>query len=123
MRAPVRIGKAPVITVALVVAALVALGLIVSSQKTASGGAAQPSAAFSPTLDPGTAMHGAAPDFTLTDQFDRRVSLSSFRGKVVLLAFNDAECTTVCPLTTTAMVDAQRMLGAAGSRVALLGVD
>ena len=29
----------------------------------------------------------------------------------------------VCPLTTTAMVDAKRLLGAAGARVALLGVD
>jgi cytochrome c biogenesis protein CcmG/thiol:disulfide interchange protein DsbE len=41
----------------------------------------------------------------------------------VLLAFNDAECTTICPLTTTAMVDARRMLGPAGRQVALLGVD
>ena len=64
-----------------------------------------------------------APNFTLTDQFDKPVSLNSFRGKVVLLAFNDAECTTICPLTTTAMVDARRMLGSAGSKVALLGVD
>jgi hypothetical protein len=42
---------------------------------------------------------------------------------VVLLAFTDAECTTLCPLTTVAMLDAKRMLGAAGSRVQLLGVD
>jgi cytochrome oxidase Cu insertion factor (SCO1/SenC/PrrC family)/thiol-disulfide isomerase/thioredoxin len=123
MRAPVRISKTPVIAVALVVAALVALGLVVSAEGTSTGNADQKSAAFSPTLDPGSAMHGVAPGFTLTDQFDRSVSLSSFRGKVVLLAFNDSECTTICPLTTTAMVDAQRMLGTAGSKVALLGVD
>jgi thiol-disulfide isomerase/thioredoxin len=42
---------------------------------------------------------------------------------VVILAFNDSECTTICPLTTTAMVDAKRMLGAAGSKVQLLGID
>ena len=47
----------------------------------------------------------------------------SFRGKVVLLAFNDSECTTICPLTTAAMLAAQAKLGAAGSRVQLLGVD
>ncbi len=76
-----------------------------------------------PYLDPGTHLTGPAPDFTLTDQFGARVSLRSFRGKVVILAFNDSECTTICPLTTTAMVDAQAMLGAAGSRVQLLGID
>ena len=41
----------------------------------------------------------------------------------MILAFNDSECTTVCPLTTTAMMDAKAMLGSAGSRVQLLGVD
>ena len=51
------------------------------------------------------------------------MSLDSYRGKVVLLAFNDSECTTICPLTTTAMLDAKRMLGRAGSQVQLLGVD
>ena len=64
-----------------------------------------------------------APDFTLSDQFGQTVSLHSFRGKVVILAFNDSECTTVCPLTTTAMLDAKAMLGKAGSQVELLGVD
>ena len=76
-----------------------------------------------PYLDPGTPVSGVAPDFTLSDQFGQQVSLHSFRGKVVILAFNDSECTTVCPLTTTAMLDAKAMLGKAGSRVQLLGVD
>ena len=76
-----------------------------------------------PNLDPGLALSRVAPGFTLTDQFGRPVSLSSFRGKVVILAFNDAECTTICPLTTTALVDAKDMLGAAASQVQLVGVD
>ena len=79
--------------------------------------------ASNPVLDPGTKLSGPAPNFTLIDQYGRPVSLRSFRGKVVLLAFTDSECTTICPLTTSAMVDAQAMLGRAGSRVALLGVD
>jgi cytochrome oxidase Cu insertion factor (SCO1/SenC/PrrC family) len=74
-------------------------------------------------LDPGLNLSTAAPAFTLTDQFGQPVSLASFRGKVVILAFNDAECTTICPLTTAALVDAKEMLGAAGSQVQLLGVD
>ncbi|MGH2894042.1 MAG: redoxin domain-containing protein, partial [Solirubrobacteraceae bacterium] len=76
-----------------------------------------------PDLDPGTPLSARAPDFTLTDQFGKSVSLRSFRGKVVIVAFNDSECTTICPLTTTAMVDAKAMLGSAGARVQLLGID
>jgi cytochrome oxidase Cu insertion factor (SCO1/SenC/PrrC family)/thiol-disulfide isomerase/thioredoxin len=79
--------------------------------------------ANNPYLDPGTPLSSPAPDFTLTDQFGKPVSLRSFRGKVVILAFNDSECTTICPLTTTAMVDARAMLGAAASGVQLLGID
>jgi cytochrome oxidase Cu insertion factor (SCO1/SenC/PrrC family)/thiol-disulfide isomerase/thioredoxin len=77
-----------------------------------------------PYLDPGTVLSGKpAPAFTLSDESGRPISLSAYRGKVVFLDFNDSECTTICPLTTTAMRDAQRMLGPAGSRVQLLGVD
>ena len=79
--------------------------------------------ASNPVLDPGTRLSGQAPEFTLINQFGRPVSLHSFRGKVVLLSFTDAECTTICPLTTSAMLEAQAMLGSAGSRVQLLGID
>jgi cytochrome oxidase Cu insertion factor (SCO1/SenC/PrrC family)/thiol-disulfide isomerase/thioredoxin len=100
--------------------ALVVLAVVVS----ASGSDRNQNPKFSQWLDPGTTLPDRqAPNFTLTDQYDKRVSLRSFRGKVVLLAFNDAECTTICPLTTTAIVDAKRMLGPAGSQVALLGVN
>jgi cytochrome oxidase Cu insertion factor (SCO1/SenC/PrrC family)/thiol-disulfide isomerase/thioredoxin len=76
-----------------------------------------------PYLDPGTRLSGKAPEFTLTDQFAKPVSLRSFRGKVVILAFNDSECTTICPLTTSAMVRARAMLGTAAGSVQLLGID
>jgi len=108
---------------ALAVAAVVAI--VVAGVELTSPGT-RPAAnalATNPDLDPGTPLSGPAPDFTLTDQFDRPVSLHSFRGKAVILAFNDSECTTVCPLTTTAMLDAKAMLGAAGSQVQLLGID
>ena len=75
-----------------------------------------------PRLDPGTPLNAVAPDFTLTDQFGREVSLSSFRGKAVVLSFNDPECTTICPLTTTAMLEAKELLGPAGADVQLLGI-
>ncbi len=76
-----------------------------------------------PVLDPGTPLTGRAPDFTLEDESGRRVSLRSYRGKVVILAFNDSECTTICPMTSTAMLDAKAMLGRAGSQVQLLGIE
>jgi cytochrome oxidase Cu insertion factor (SCO1/SenC/PrrC family) len=85
--------------------------------------ATEPGLASNPNLDPGTSLSQAAPDFTLTDQFGQPVSLSSYRGKVVILAFNDSECSSVCPLTTTALVDAKTMLGAAASQVQLLGIN
>ena len=111
------------------VAALVVIAILTGSSSSASGSRARSSSAPSgslasnPHLDPGTPLSRPAPDFTLTDQFGRRVSLSSLRGRVVILAFNDSQCTTVCPLTTTAMVDAKRSLGAAGAHVTLLGID
>ena len=100
------------------VAAVLALALIGSP-----GTAPSEALARNPNLDPGTPLNRPAPPFTLTDQFGQPVSLDSLRGKVVLLAFNDSECTTICPLTTAAMLAAKAKLGAAGSRVQLLGID
>ena len=78
--------------------------------------------ATDPQVDPGARLNAVAPGFTLTDQFGRRVSLHSLRGRVVVLSFNDPKCTTVCPLTTTAMLHAKELLGPAASRVALIGI-
>src|SRR5438874_13789831 len=59
-----------------------------------------------------------APDFTLTDQFGHPVTLSSLRGHEVVLAFIDARCKTLCPLTAQIMYDAKVRLGStAASRV------
>jgi cytochrome oxidase Cu insertion factor (SCO1/SenC/PrrC family)/thiol-disulfide isomerase/thioredoxin len=109
------------------VGAAVVLAIVVGTLVTSPSGSSIPpigsTLATNPDLDPGTPLSGPAPGFTLTDQSGQPVSLQEFRGKVVLLAFNDSECTTVCPLTTTAMLDAKAMLGAAGSQVQLLGID
>jgi cytochrome oxidase Cu insertion factor (SCO1/SenC/PrrC family) len=79
---------------------------------------------MNPNLDLGSSLNGkAAADFTLTNQFGQKMSLSQFRGKVVMLGFEDSECTTVCPLTTESMVLAKELLGSDGSKVQLLGVD
>lgn len=115
----VRVGG--VALLAIFLGTLVAVATLVRVQPPRSNASAL---ASNPYLDYGTAINRRpAPDFTLTDQYGRQVSLSSFRGKVTLLDFNDSECTTICPLTTTAMLDAKRMLGHAGDQVQLLGVD
>ena len=86
--------------------------------------AASRAALANPNLDLGTSLGGVpAPDFRLDNQFGQPMSLSQFRGKVVILAFTDSQCTTVCPLTTASMVLARQLLGPAGASVQLLGVN
>jgi cytochrome oxidase Cu insertion factor (SCO1/SenC/PrrC family) len=99
-----------------------AISILRSSSAPASPMPTTTGAPANPVLDPGTPLSGAAPAFTLTDQFGKRVSLSSYRGKVVVLSFNDPQCTTICPLTTTALLHAKALLGSAAARVQLLGI-
>ena len=111
-------------------AALVAgvgIGTTVAATRPSGLAATAPSSSSSssmanPNLDPGVRLSALAPGFTLIDQFGKRVSLSALRGKVVVLAFNDPKCTTICPLTTTALLHAKKLLGPAASRVGLLGI-
>jgi cytochrome oxidase Cu insertion factor (SCO1/SenC/PrrC family) len=76
-----------------------------------------------PHIDPGTALDAPAPGFELRDQSGRWRSLAQLRGKVVLLAFVDTQCTNICPLTTESMVQALRLLGPAALRVQLVGIN
>ncbi len=90
----------------------------------AAGSSMGAAAQSNPNIDLGTSLGTSpAPGFRLVNQFGQPMSLSQFRGKVVLLGFEDSECTNVCPLTTQSMVFAKELLGKAGSSVQLLGVD
>src|SRR2546425_6335186 len=65
-----------------------------------------------------------APEFNLIDQFGHPVTLSSLRGREVVLAFIDSRCRTLCPLTAEVMYDARARLGSsAASRVALVAIN
>src|ERR1700730_10614567 len=87
-------------------------------------GSSQSAAMNNPNLDLGSSLGArSAPDFRLQNQFGQPMSLSQFRGKVVMLAFEDSQCTTICPLTTQSMLEAKQLLGAAGNKVQLLGID
>jgi cytochrome oxidase Cu insertion factor (SCO1/SenC/PrrC family) len=120
---------------ALAAAAIVAVltGLAACGGSSASPSASPPAgmgaapgnaAEMNPNLDLGSSLGDQpAPDIRLLNQFGQPMSLSQFRGKVVMLSFQDSECTTVCPLTAQSMLEAKQMLGAAGSQVQLIGVD
>ena len=64
-----------------------------------------------------------APGFTLTDQHGRTVTLSSLRGKVVLLTFLDPVCVTDCPLIAQEFRQAGQLLGTSRAKVDLVAVD
>jgi protein SCO1/2 len=131
-RPPASLLRAASVAIALATAAALAAcgtshGGAAAGGRSMTGGrsmmGAENSVAANPDLDPGTPMSAPAPGFRLTNQFGQPVSLSAFRGKVVILAFTDSECTTVCPLTTASMVAAKDLLGRAGDQVQLLGID
>src|ERR1700683_5168702 len=112
-----------------VLTALAGCGASASSSSTSSLGGmeahpASSAAEMNPNLDLGSSLGSQpAPDITLVNQFGQPMSLSQFRGKVVMLSFEDSECTTVCPLTTTSMLEAKQLLGHARNQVQLLGGD
>jgi cytochrome oxidase Cu insertion factor (SCO1/SenC/PrrC family) len=64
-----------------------------------------------------------APGFTLTDQDGHTLSLSSLRGKVVVLEFMDPHCTDICPIVSQEYVDAYRDLGPLAGKVVFAAVN
>jgi len=127
MRAVRTRGALSAVAMAAALAALAGCGTGASRVASPGTNQANPSssaALANPDLDTGSSLGGQpAPDFRLLNQFGQPMSLSQFRGKVVVLSFQDSECTTVCPLTAQSMLEAKQMLGAAGSQVQLIGVD
>ncbi len=111
---------------ALAIVAVVLAGLlrgVLSTSATTTSNSSS-AGAINLNIDPGTPLQGQpAPNFTLSNQFGKPVSLSQFRGKVVVLAFVDSECTSICPLTTTSMLQAMGMLGTHALGVQLIGID
>ncbi|BCW70812.1 redoxin domain-containing protein [Arthrobacter sp. NicSoilB8] len=90
-------------------------------------GAAQPplgsAAAELLQLDVLSAPLDKAPDFSLTDQNGKNVSLSQYRGKSVVLSFNDDECEDLCTLLAQDVAAANTDLGAAAADVVFLSVN
>ena len=53
---------------------------------------------------------GPAPDFTLTSQDGKRVSLRDLRGRVTVVTFIFTTCSDTCPILTAKLVGIQRKL-------------
>jgi cytochrome oxidase Cu insertion factor (SCO1/SenC/PrrC family) len=73
-------------------------------------------------LPPVSVQPQPAPDFTLPDQAGQSVSLSSLRGKEVLIAFMDPQCTAQCPIMGQQLGSVEKSLPA-GVRPVLLVVS
>lgn len=58
-----------------------------------------------------SAVNEIAPNFRLFDQFGRPFTLSSLRGRAVVLTFLDPVCTVDCPLIAQELRQADSMLG------------
>ncbi|MCI0556033.1 MAG: SCO family protein [Anaerolineae bacterium] len=72
----------------------------------------------------GTELSGEAPDFHLTDQNGSVISLSDFRGKVVVLTFMDSKCQDTCPLTAVHFREVYRQFDQNETKqVVFLGVN
>ncbi len=121
----------PALAMALGIVAVVAIAIMASKRAGNAHGAALGSPAeatpvnfMNQDVDPGSpAGDTPAPNFVLRDQMGRETSLAQFRGKVVLIAFVDSQCTTICPLTTESMVETLRLLGPAAADVQLIGIN
>lgn len=65
----------------------------------------------------------SAPDFALTDQHGRPTTLSEYRGKSVVLSFNDDVCQDLCTLLAQDVAAADADLGSAAKNVVFLSVN
>jgi cytochrome oxidase Cu insertion factor (SCO1/SenC/PrrC family) len=64
-----------------------------------------------------------APGFTLDDQHGKPFSLSSFRGRPVVLTFMDPHCVTLCPIVSQEFVDAERELAQTHTHAVFVAVN
>jgi cytochrome oxidase Cu insertion factor (SCO1/SenC/PrrC family) len=108
------------------VASIGAVGVIIL------GAAPMAAAQANPVADPilAQSINGSSaplnipgPPFRLTDQHGQTVTLTSLRGKVVLLTFLDDTCTVDCPLIAQEFRAAGQMLGAQARHVELVAIN
>jgi protein SCO1/2 len=70
-----------------------------------------------------TRVNDVAPPLALTDQTGREITLESYRGRPVVVAFAFAHCQTVCPLIVADVMTARRRFGGDPPRVLIVTLD
>lgn len=68
----------------------------------------------------GIRIYKEAPEFELTDQNNSRVSLSDFRGRLVLISWGFTNCPDICPLLLSKLNMVKKKLGDVGDNVQVL---
>ena len=63
------------------------------------------------------------PNFTLTDQYGKVVSLSDFKNKKLVIQPIDPKCTDVCPIISQELIDGNQQLGASAKNVVYIGLN
>jgi len=63
-----------------------------------------------------------APDFRLSDQYGKQVSLSQFKGEPVILTFIYTHCPDVCPLTAEKLHSTMQMMNGDTQKIGIIAV-
>lgn len=114
-------SRLSVVTLAILVVILVT---ILGTHTGGSASSGNSTTTANPSAFQGTDLGGTpAPDFRLTDQFGKSVSLSQFKGMPVIVTFLYTHCPDQCPLTAEKLHTTMLNLGSAAQRVAVLAVS
>jgi cytochrome oxidase Cu insertion factor (SCO1/SenC/PrrC family) len=112
------------------VALLAAIGVVLLSSTGTRGSGGSATAAGQPVISSTGKFDGStmppglrAADFSLTDQNGRRVTLSQYRGKVIVLTFIHSLCKDTCPFMVEQIKGALNLLPGNGGNVPAIGVS
>jgi protein SCO1/2 len=105
------------VLVAVLVSLLAAIAVVLVADRPA-GHASVPQ-----LLGPALPPHLRAADFALTDQNGRRVTLSQYRGHVVIVTFIHSQCHDMCPFMVEQIKGALDDLPRAGAGIPVLGIS
>jgi protein SCO1/2 len=113
-------SRLSVITLAILVVVLITFLQRDNTQGPVASGNTSTNAAGLQGIDLGNTP---APDFRLTDQFGKSISLSQFRGQPVVLTFLYTHCPDLCPLTAEKLHTVMQNLGSNAQSIAVLAVS
>ena len=114
-------SRLSVVTLAVLVVLVV---MLFQQRHTTLPGTASSNPATNATSLQGTDLGSSpAPNFSLTDQFGKSISLAEFKGKPVVLTFLYTNCPDECPLTAEKLHATLQDLGNAAPGIGILAVS